>query len=320
MMGKPMADYVKLPKLDEYKEWFKDFADLHREDGILQVTWKTNDGPMYWSGMAHRAMSQLTRTLSMDHKNEIIIFTHYGEDWMIESDPNGWETYTKERFNHQYFDDTNLIKNMVFDLDVPTIGAMPGSGFHWDSAMLCDITLMAEDTRIEVPHAQGGLVPGDGMGLMFQHYLGTKRGNYYMMSSRQVNAQQMLEWGMASEVLPKGKVLDRAWEIARMLKVMPYENRCIMSDLAKRPLQKLIVDNLKLHTVSEQYATMIQIDKGDLGDPEAPQQDEKYISRVNAWRYDSEVDNMMKPQTAESWLNMPKLAHEYFEKKGIEKE
>jgi len=320
MMGKPMADYVKLPKLDEYKEWFKDFADLHREDGILQVTWKTNDGPMYWSGMAHRAMSQLTRTLSMDHENEIIIFTHYGEDWMIESDPNGWETYTQERFNHQYFDDTNLIKNMVFDLDVPTIGAMPGSGFHWDSAMLCDITLMAEDTRIEVPHAQGGLVPGDGMGLMFQHYLGTKRGNYYMMSSRQVNAQQMLEWGMASEVLPKGKVLDRAWEIARMLKVMPYENRCIMSDLAKRPLQKLIVDNLKLHTVSEQYATMIQIDKGDLGDPEAPQQDEKYISRVNAWRYDSEVDNMMKPQTAESWLNMPKLAHEYFEKKGIEKE
>ena len=28
---------------------------------------------------------------------------------------------------------------------------------------------------MEVPHAQGGLVPGDGMGLMCQHYLGTKR-------------------------------------------------------------------------------------------------------------------------------------------------
>ena len=42
-MGKPLADYVKLPELEEYKEWFKNFADLHREDGILQVTWKTND-------------------------------------------------------------------------------------------------------------------------------------------------------------------------------------------------------------------------------------------------------------------------------------
>ena len=40
-MAKPTADYVKLPQLEEYLEWFKDFADLYREDGILQVTWKT---------------------------------------------------------------------------------------------------------------------------------------------------------------------------------------------------------------------------------------------------------------------------------------
>ena len=35
------------PSWEEYKEWFKDFADLYREDGILQVTWKTLDGPMH---------------------------------------------------------------------------------------------------------------------------------------------------------------------------------------------------------------------------------------------------------------------------------
>ena len=173
-MGKPMADYVKLPELEEYKEWFKDFADLYREDGILQVTWKTLDGPMHHSGMSHRAISQLVRVLSLDYKNEIIIFTHIGDHWMTESDPNGWETYSElptQRFQHQYFDDTNLIKNMVFDLDVPTIGAIPGSGFHWDSAMLSDITICSEDTWMEVPHAHGGLVPGDGMGLMAQHSL-----------------------------------------------------------------------------------------------------------------------------------------------------
>ena len=81
----------------------------------------------------------------MDWKNEIIIFTHIGDNWMIESDANGWETYSElptQRFQHQYFDDTNLIKNMVFDIDVPTIGAMPGPGFHWDSAFLCDVTIV----------------------------------------------------------------------------------------------------------------------------------------------------------------------------------
>ena len=151
--NKPMAPYAKLPELEEYKEWFKDFADLYREDGILQVTWKTNDGPMHHSGMSHRAIGQLVRVLSLDFKNEIIIFTHIGDNWMTESDPNGWETYSElptQRFQHQYFDDTNLIKNMVFDLDVPTIGAVPGPGFHWDSAFLSDVTICTEDTVMVV--------------------------------------------------------------------------------------------------------------------------------------------------------------------------
>ena len=206
-MGKPMADYVKLPELEEYKEWFKDFADLYREDGILQVTWKTLDGPMHHSGMSHRAISQLVRVLSLDYKNEIIIFTHIGDHWMTESDPNGWETYSE---------------------------------------------------------------------------------------------------------LPKGKVLERAWEIARMWKTMPYENRTIMSNLAKRPLKKLLVEDLKLHTVSEQYGSLLRIAAGDLGDEHSAQQDEKYISRVNDWRYATR--DMEEPQTAESWRTMPLKAAEWWKK------
>ena len=314
-MAQPLAPYVKLPEFEEYKEWFKDFAEMKREDGILQITWKTNDGPMHHSGMSHRAISQLTRILSMDWKNEIIIFTHIGDNWMIESDANGWETYSElptQRFQHQYFDDTNLIKNMVFDIDVPTIGAMPGPGFHWDSAFLCDVTIVTEDTKIEVPHAQGGLVPGDGMGLMAQHYFGTKRGNYYMMTTRQFTAQQMLDWGMVSEVVEKGKAVERAWEIARMWKRMPYENRCIMANLAKRPLKKLFVEDLKLHTVSEQYGSLLRIAEGTLGDENSAQQDEKYISRVNDYRYATK--DMEAPQTLESWANMAKNAGEWFKK------
>ena len=314
-MAQPLAPYVKLPEFDEYKEWFKDFAEMKREDGILQITWKTNDGPMHHSGMSHRAISQLTRILSMDWKNEIIIFTHIGDNWMIESDANGWETYSElptQRFQHQYFDDTNLIKNMVFDIDVPTIGAMPGPGFHWDSAFLCDVTIVTEDTKIEVPHAQGGLVPGDGMGQKAQHFLGTKRGNYYMMTTRQFTAQQMLDWGMVSEVVEKGKAVERAWEIARMWKRMPYENRCIMANLAKRPLKKLFVEDLKLHTVSEQYGSLLRIAEGTLGDENSAQQDEKYISRVNDYRYATK--DMEAPQTLESWSNMAKNAGEWFKK------
>ena len=314
-MGQPMADYVKLPELEEYSEWFKDFADLYREDGILQVTWKTKDNQMYHSGMAHSAVGQLARVIGSDMKNEIIIFTHIGDHWMTESDPNGWETYSQlptQRFQHQYFDDTNLFKNMVFDIDVPTIGVMNGPGFHWDSAFLADITIVADTTQMEVPHAHGGLVPGDGMGMLAQYFMGTKRGNYYLSTTRQLNAQQLLEFGMASEVVPQAECMDRAWEIARMWKKMSYENRTIMANLMKRPLRRVMMEDFKLHTVSEQYGSLLRIAAGDLGDQNSAQQDEKYISRTNDWRYTR--DYMQQPMTSETWDTFRTAPIEWFKK------
>ncbi|NCB64239.1 MAG: enoyl-CoA hydratase/isomerase family protein, partial [Clostridia bacterium] len=125
-------------------------------------------------------------------------------------------------------------------------------------------------------------------------------------------AQQMLDWGMVSEIVPKDKVMDRAWEIARMLKTIPYENRTIMSNLAKRPLKKLLVEDLKLHTVSEQYGSLLRIAAGDMGDQNSAQQDEKYISRTNDWRYT--YDHMQQPPTCESWEGFRKLPLEWFKK------
>ena len=156
------------------------------------------------------------------------------------------------------------------------------------------------------------------MGLMAQHYFGTKRGNYYMMTARQWTAQQMLDWGMVSEVVPKDKVMERAWEIARLWKTMPYENRTIMSNLAKRPLKKLLVDDLKLHTVSEQYGSLLRIAAGEMGDTHAGQQDEKYISQTNDWRYCH--DWMQQPPTRESWAGFRTKPFEWFKEVEAGKE
>ena len=133
-----------------------------------------------------------------------------------------------------------------------------------------------------------------------------------MMTARQWTAQQMLDWGMVSEVVPKDQVMARAWEIARMWKTMPYENRTIMSNLAKRPLKKLLVEDLKLHTVSEQYGSLLRIAAGDLGDEHSAQQDEKYISQTNDWRYT--FPHMQQAPTRESWAAFRTEPIEWFKK------
>lgn len=319
--NRPMADYVKLPSFDEYREWFKDYFDLKREDGILQVTMKTGDGPMCWSGGAHRAMSQLSRIISLDHENQIIIWTHIGDDWMQDFDYNGWDRYGAERFEHQYYDDTNLIKNMVFDIDVPTIGAMTGPGFHWDSAMLCDITIVAEDCKFEDPHLSSGMVPGDCMGLLLQHFLGEKRANYLLYTGGQIDAKTALNWGLVSEVAPKKTVLDRAWEVARIIKSAPYEARTITSQICKRPLEHVLVNDMKLNNLCEAYSTQLLINKGGLGNPDSEQVDERYQTAWWRWRCSKDSnDELLNPRTLAGKVGDRKVAMDWYEKEFNDKE
>ena len=98
----------------------------------------------------------------------------------------------------------------------------------------------------------------------------------------------------------------------RAISHMSYENRTIMSNLAKRPLKKLLVEDLKLHTVSEQYGSLLSIFGGTMGDVHDGQQDEKYISQTNDWRYCH--DWMQQPPTRESWDGFLTKPFEWFKK------
>ena len=322
----PYSDYVKVPTFEEYSEMFKDYFDFKREDGILQITMKTGDGPMKWSGAAHRACSQVARVISMDHDNEIIIWTHKGPEWMQDADPNGWEDYNSDRFLHQFFDDTNITKNMLFDIDVPTIGAIEGSGFHWDPAVLCDITICTEDTKFDDVHVNNGLVPGDGMGLLLQHLIGTKRAAYYMYTTRMWTAQQALDWGFVSEVVPKGTAVERAWELARIMKQIPYECRTITSMLVKRPLKEEFANNLKLHNTAELLSTFISVAEGgidkleDDGSAKAKQIDEGENTLIARYRFSPDSKELLEPITMDTWNYRIKAAEWYRKAKEQEKQ
>lgn len=86
-----------------------------------------------------------------------------------------------------------------------------------------------------------------------------------------------------------------------MIKSVPYETRCITSYLAKRPLEKMYVEDLKLHTVNEQLATMIKVAQGELGDYSKGQKDEAYHGLYARWKYAKETDHMLQPQNLETW-------------------
>lgn len=153
-----------------------------------------------------------------------MILTGTGELWQTGT-PEVWNTkfmdWPNRRKLEMYHESLRMIENMVHCLDIPTIGAINGTGAHWQLGTLCDITICTEDTAVFDAHYLGGVPPGDGIVLALQRILGTKKAAYYAYTGMNITAEEALDLGLVSEVLPREQLLPRAWELAELIMQAP---------------------------------------------------------------------------------------------------
>ena len=120
-----------------------------------------------------------------------------------------------------YWHGKQLITNLL-NIEVPMISAINGPALlHAELALLCDIVLAAEGAAIQDAHMVKGIVPGDGVHVLWQLLFGPNRGRYFLLTARKLSAYEALELGAVNEVLPKQELLPRAWELAEQLAQKP---------------------------------------------------------------------------------------------------
>jgi enoyl-CoA hydratase/carnithine racemase len=244
-----LQEFVATPDFDEYRERFKDFFRLTRsDDGVLLVEAHTQGGPIQLNVENHRALGQMLKTVGADPKNEILILTGSGDEFMMDSDPTGFELEEQDleywAYEYAYKDGRINASAIVNDFEIPTIGIFNGSGFHSEIVLMCDITLCAEDAVIFDLHYDIGSVPGDGIHSCFQELLGVKRAAYALLTGQAIDAQLALEYGMVNEVLPREQLITRAQEIAAHIMTQPRTTRRLTTQIVRRPWKKRLVDDL----------------------------------------------------------------------------
>ncbi len=243
-----LQEFVPAPKFDDYRQAFADFFRLERRDGVLIAEAHTLGGPVQLSVQNHRALGQLLKTVGADPENELLILTGSGEDFMMESDPAGFELEDADMpywaYEYAYKDGRTNVSALINDLEIPTIGIMNGPGFHPEIVLMCDITLCAGDATIFDLHYDIGSVPADGIHCCFQELLGVKRAAYALLTGQAITARQALEWGMVNEVLPRDQLLDRALVIAGHIMSQPRTTRRLTTQIIRRPWKKRITDDL----------------------------------------------------------------------------
>src|SRR5580692_6096364 len=212
-----LVDFVATPKFEEYKERFKQHYKLERRgDGVILAQAHTAGGPVQLSVENHRSVGQLFKTIGADPENEVMIFTGSGEDFMMDADPEGFKLEQEDlqhwAYEYAYKDGRSNVSSLVNDLEIPTIGVLNGPGFHTEICLMCDITICSEDAVIFDLHYDIGSVPGDGIHSCFLELLGVKRGAYALLTGQAIDAQKALEYGLVNEVVPREKLIERAWK------------------------------------------------------------------------------------------------------------
>jgi len=220
----------RLTKFEEYCDRYSDSYVLEKtDDGILLVRMHTDGGPVNWN-KAVLATPDLFADVAGDRDVRIVIYTGTGANFNADFRPTGdaLKTYAAqlqaappraaEEVEAAGWFGRNRHNNML-DIDAIMIAAVNGPvTIHCELPLMCDIVLASEDAYFQdLAHFVSNLSPGDGVQNILPRVIGLNRFRYWQLMGQKITAQQAYEWGAVNEVLPKDKLLDRAWEIARYL-------------------------------------------------------------------------------------------------------
>jgi enoyl-CoA hydratase len=90
-----------------------------------------------------------------------------------------------------------------------------------ENALLADIRIVAENAVFGALERRWNIVAGDGMTVRLPLVVGYGRAMEMIVTGRSVDAQEALRIGLANEVVPVGKSLERALELAHQIAELP---------------------------------------------------------------------------------------------------
>jgi enoyl-CoA hydratase/carnithine racemase len=217
---------------------------LTRDDkGVLVAEFHSNGGPFIMSAQAHTEFIDAFYRIAQDRANKIVIITGAGGEFITDvawssfgdvADPGIWS---------QVHDEGIQALENIANIRVPVIAAVEGRAHvHSDYALLASVIVAAEGATFQdVAHFSAGIAPGDGIFTTWSYRAGAGRAEAFLLNPQPLLARIAHEWGVVAEVVPNGRALSRARELAELYLKAPEVTRRNTRVHFIQPLKERIV-------------------------------------------------------------------------------
>jgi enoyl-CoA hydratase/carnithine racemase len=214
-------------RFDAYRGSFPNARLTRSDSGVLEVALHTDGGTLVFNGHTHEQFVNLFHAIGSDPDNRVVILTGSGGAFMEQISPEGFDFFSPQGYDKIYREGKKVLMN-ILDIEVPLIAAVNGPvRLHSEYILLADIVLATPSTVFQdKPHFEFGIVPGDGVNLLWPEVIGSVRGRYFILTRQELDVETAKEWGAVNEIVPADKLLARAHEIAeRLAKLPPLTSR-----------------------------------------------------------------------------------------------
>jgi len=207
---------------DQYRASFPNAQLTRSKTGVLEVALHSDGGTLAFNGHTHEQFVELFHAIGSDPDNRVVILTGTGNAFMGTISPEGFDFFSPRGYDKIFREGRKVLMN-ILDIEVPLIAAVNGPvRLHSEYILLCDIVLATPSTVFQdKPHFDFGVVPGDGVQLLWQEVIGTVRGRYFILTRQELDARTAMDWGAINEIVPADQLLPRAHEIAESLSALP---------------------------------------------------------------------------------------------------
>jgi enoyl-CoA hydratase len=98
----------------------------------------------------------------------------------------------------------------------PLVAAVNGYAYGGgcELALLCYIVIAGESAQFGTPEIKVGMFPGDGGTQRLPRAIGKSRAMMMVLTGEPIDGRAAADWGLAAEVVPDGRVVARAMEVA----------------------------------------------------------------------------------------------------------